>query len=159
VSTDRSFAGTSCCRTEKQLRNEEKITSMFSKIVIPAQAGNQFVACSLDSRLRGKDGNLQIIIPSDLRLCAISTVVCRLQLEKQHQRKKSGPRTSQRLFDLTNRSGAIEPVRHSSFEAPRASVIEEPVCWRTSFQTPVFNNALCVPVGRFDRLVLENAIA
>ena len=35
--------------------------------------------------------------------------------------QKSGPRTSQIRFDSTGRSGASEPTRQTSFEAPRAS--------------------------------------
>jgi hypothetical protein len=41
--------------------------------------------------------------------------------EKVTAQKKSGSRTSQIHIDLTNRSGAIAPTRHSSSETPRAS--------------------------------------
>jgi hypothetical protein len=44
--------------------------------------------------------------------------------KRQDGAKKSGPRTSQIRFDSTNRSGASEPVRQTSFEAPRASKVE-----------------------------------
>jgi hypothetical protein len=40
------------------------------------------------------------------------------------RRKKSGPRTSQIRFDSTSWSGASEPTRQTSFEAPRASKVE-----------------------------------